>query len=264
MDTEKESKSTWTNYELAQYLIDADPQELNDEALQKALEVIKPVSNRVQRMRLMKGLVEGPTGEHLKAFAEKKEREKFVAELGAPPKCLVVFDFDQTLVPGHVFRQHVGDRRVIVDRVWGGAQRVKTTKDTFSAIEGAECKVVVLTRNSRQIVTEALTYAGLKVFRVIGYEDYDWSGESPKSGAIAKLLEPWGLAQSHVLFADDDVKNIENVRDNLPEVKLVQPTDGLTSEECLSKRKTKGCPHGLMEKELASIAEWAKATATSS
>lgn len=147
---------------------------------------------------------------------------------------LAVFDFDCTLTSRHLHLFQDPER--IVDRVFGGADRVGMLQRFLGDLRSSSA-IVIVTRNSKHTVRKALAQAGLLEFitgeLIFGFEDY--SDDIPKSEVVAKRVMPATSIpdQESVIFVDDDPANVRDVRSRCPGISVVQaPRDGLTSQEC--------------------------------
>lgn len=147
---------------------------------------------------------------------------------------VAVFDFDQTLTTRHVgVFEDLSQAR---DRSFGGSQRVQMLCSMMSQLKGYGAAVVVVTRNSRHVVQQALERVGLLQYItdgiILGFEDYD--DEVPKSCAVRdSVLAMVGVSESNVLFIDDDPANISDMQEKCPRAALLQcPRQGLQRDEC--------------------------------
>jgi len=155
------------------------------------------------------------------------------SKIPSSPSGVVVLDFDQTLST-----RHVGvfeDVSRITDRAFGGSQRVEMLRDLLSTLSQSVL-IAVVSRNSRHVISKVLQHLDLKRFfaenLIFGFEDF--GDEIPKSWVIQnRILSPFHLPASRVVFVDDDPGNVEEVNGKIPGIVTVKcPRFGLGQEEC--------------------------------
>mmetsp|Transcript_95913 Transcript_95913/g.213409 ORF Transcript_95913/g.213409 Transcript_95913/m.213409 type:complete len:281 (+) Transcript_95913:69-911(+) len=147
---------------------------------------------------------------------------------------VAVFDFDQTLTT-----RHVGvfeDLSQALERSFGGRARVEMLYAMLAQLRDRGCAVSVVTRNSRHVVSRALSEAGLMPLvtsaLIFGFEDYE--DEVVKSTVIlGRVLPALDLPEEAMIFVDDDPTNIKDVAGRCPRATVLQaPRQGLGVDEC--------------------------------
>jgi phosphoglycolate phosphatase-like HAD superfamily hydrolase len=162
--------------------------------------------------------------------------------VGSSRHLAAAFDFDRTLAIKHVGPFDLGND--VVDRIFGGQERVDILASLLKELAQANCKCYVITRNSAHVVHKALTAIGIRDYflQIIGNETFDF-GER-KSGIIdAYILEPSKLTPADVIFIDDDAR----------EVKDVQQVVGCTSVRAAYDPPTGG---GMSAKDCQAVRDW--------
>eukprot|EP00961_Rhodomonas_salina_P021132 284608-Rhodomonas_salina.1 len=161
------------------------------------------------------------------------------------PTRLVVFDFDKTLTVTTIARLDSRKLNDVVDVVCGGALRVRMLHELLTKLRRNGVELAVLTLNKKKIVRKVLSAQNVDLFSFFDVpitpsngkelsmqarmQVYAGSvhprdckifsaGHELKSRVLKHVLLPYfGISAQNTLFVDDDLGNIRDVTENLPE-----------------------------------------------
>jgi len=184
-----------------------------------------------------------------------------VSQRGPQPKRskkIAVFDFDQTLAADEIT---IWGWDNIVDRGFGGAERVSMLREMLAALHEDNVGCSVVSFNTKVTIERALSAIDLlKFFKrelIFGRDIIDWPAiQWRKSTVIAqRIILPSSLSESDVCFADDDPNNILDVASVLPGVCAIHvPRVQQTTPFVASVAKPKG---GMQRVHVDRVLRWA-------
>jgi len=151
-------------------------------------------------------------------------------ESANPAKCLLVYDFDQTITVEHVFHTTVGENDVGAlattyddDQIigwFGGAERVQELRQHFQTLKDTGVQLRILSFGFCGIINYCLNVAGLEgIFEEEHIFGQDSEELIEKQGQKHALIEEWmnnmNLERKNVVFVDDDARNISAVNNTM-------------------------------------------------
>lgn len=154
---------------------------------------------------------------------------------GPGGKRLLVLDFDKTLAVidvGTFDPKAEGEK----ERVWGSAERYEAILALLKTVEEDSSIIsTIVSFNTETVIHQVLEKAGLKEYfkHVVGREAFFSSGYPMKSRKILELMVKEKVQQNdHVIFLDDNPRNIHDVNQFIPGSNVVWVRDamGITNE----------------------------------
>lgn len=149
-----------------------------------------------------------------------------------------MFDWDRTLSVLEMgeFDISSNNKKVIVKRVFGSAERFTNLLDMLNSLKEANVKLAILSFNSSHLIKKCLRIVmhDAELFtHVYGFEDVPSIGQflqapQPKSITINNNFPP-SSTEKNMLFVDDNIKNIDDVRNHTTHCTVLHVTScGMT------------------------------------
>ena len=166
---------------------------------------------------------------------------------------VAIFDFDSTLSATEISSL---DRASLVDRGFGGAERVALLRECLSELTERGIVLAICSLNNAFIIRSALEWIGLAHFFQLICDRSDWMRNgSLKSRVIQQTMLPrLGGCEKDTLFVDDDPANIKDMMLRAREMTVIlvpRPVQRLS----VSSRSS-----GIGQPEVAKILEWASSS----
>lgn len=138
----------------------------------------------------------------------------------APKVQMVVYDFDQTLPVIHVFHKTRGAREVsqlddaFFVEAFGGPERISRLKKHFGKLSKNGTTCLIVSYGFTDVIKESLERVGLAdYFDNANIHGRDSASLTRHRGAkhklIAEEMSKRNFSKDQVIFADDDLRNIE-------------------------------------------------------
>ena len=169
-------------------------------------------------------------------------RRRLGSDEAEKEKRLLVLDFDKTLAVIDVatFNPSVNGEH---ERVFGPTERYESLVGLLETVKKDDTTVsTIVSFNTERVIQSVLDNAGLSGYfkHVIGREAFMASGYPMKSRKILELMVKERVSDNrHVIFLDDNAKNIHDVNSYIPgsNVVWVRNATGLTDEHQDEVRK---------------------------